>query len=47
MKTRFEVIPNAVHTATPLAASPLTEIQSIMEEGAVKTSKLNVVFIGV
>ncbi len=28
MKTRFEVIPNAVHTAAPPAASPITEIQS-------------------
>jgi hypothetical protein len=43
----FEVIPNAVHTAAPLAATPLTEIQSSMEEGKIKTPKLNVVFIGV
>jgi hypothetical protein len=28
MKTLFEVIPNAVHTAAPLAATPLTEIQN-------------------
>jgi hypothetical protein len=28
MKTIFEVIPNAVHTAAPLAASPITEIQN-------------------
>ncbi len=47
MKTLFEVIPNAVHTAAPLAAGPLTEIQSSMEEGTVKTLKLNVVFTGV
>ncbi len=28
IKTLFEVIPNAVHTAAPLAASPLAKIQS-------------------
>jgi hypothetical protein len=47
MKTLFEVIPYAIHTAASLAATPLTEIQSSMEEGTVKTPKLNVVFTGV